>query len=212
MRPIKNIIIDPGHGGIDPVTGKYTTAPNKMHKFRSGEVAYEGHLNRQIAAFVGAYLNNPGKYFIIYTVDPNDPRDISLQQRIRKANSYDAEDSILISIHCNASPNHNASGFELFTTKGYTLADELSESIAIQAQRLYQSVNLNLRYDLSDGDRDKEADFYVLRQSTMPAVLLECGFFDNQKDYVFLKTPAFQSKLAYYIAEGITNYIENEQN
>ena len=38
---IKNIVLDFGHGGID-INGNYTTAPNKMHKFSNGQIAYEG--------------------------------------------------------------------------------------------------------------------------------------------------------------------------
>ncbi len=207
---IKNIILDFGHGGIDKA-GQYTTAPNKMHKFSDGVVAYEGVLNRQIGGHIYTCLRSHQDLNIVTTVREDDPRDLSLSYRVRVANSFDPKSTIFVSVHCNASPNHNASGFELYTTKGLTKSDILAESIASAAEHALDKVSLRLRYDLSDGDKDKEADFYVLRKTKCPAVLLECGFFDFRKDFETLNNPVFQGDFGSFVYTGIINYI-NDQN
>lgn len=204
-----NVIIDPGHGGIGK-DGRYTTAPSKMHVFANGEVAYEGVLNRQIARFVGTYLNAHKDINVVYTVNPDDPRDISLSHRVRVANSYNKKNTIFVSIHCNASPNHLGTGFEIFTTKGVTNSDYLAEDIAKLIETQYSNIGMKLRWDFSDGDRDKEVDFYVLRKTLCPAVLIECGFFDNRVDYDLLKDPCFQGKLGCNIYKGIINYLREK--
>jgi N-acetylmuramoyl-L-alanine amidase len=207
---IKNVILDFGHGGIG-ADGKYTTAPKKMHRFSDGTVAYEGVLNRQIGGHIYTCLRSHSELNIVTTVREDDPRDLSLSYRVRVANSFDPKSTIFVSVHCNASPNHNAGGFELYTTKGLTKSDSLAESIANSAEYALDRESVRTRYDLSDGDKDKEADFYVLRKTKCPAVLLECGFFDFRKDFELLSDPLFQGDLGSWIYTGIINYI-NEQN
>ena len=204
---IKNVVLDFGHGGIDS-NGKYTTAPSKMFKFPDGEVAYEGVLNRQIGGHLYTYLRNHLGLNVICTVKEDDPRDISLSHRVRVANSLPTKETIFISIHCNAGGG-KGTGFEIFTTRGTTLSDTLAEDIANSVESEYEEVGLRLRYDFSDGDKDKEADFYVLRKTRGVAVLLECGFFDNKKDFDLLKNQDFQCEIAKGIYEGIIKFIDD---
>lgn len=203
MTKVKNIILDFGHGGIDS-NGNYTTAPSKMYVHDNGEVAYEGVLNRQIGGHVYTCLRSHPEFNVICTVKEDDPRDLSLSWRVRVANSFKPEETIFISIHCNAG---KGTGFEIFTSKGFTQSDILAEDIANAVEHIYEKLNMRLRYDFSDGDKDKESDFYVLRKTKCPAVLLECGFFDNIKDFNFLKDPLQQANLGSFIYTGILNYI-----
>tara|TARA_R110000822_G_scaffold305011_1_gene430489 strand:+ start:2209 stop:2838 length:630 start_codon:yes stop_codon:yes gene_type:complete len=203
---VKNIVLDFGHGGLGS-NGLYTTAPAKMHVHVNGETAYEGVLNRQIGGHVYTCLRSHSEFNVVCTVKEDDSRDMALSQRVRVANSFDSKSTIFVSIHCNASPQHNASGFEIFTTNGLTKSDILAEDIINAVEHIYQNVNMKLRYDLSDGDKDKEADFYVLRKTSCPAVLIECGFFDYRLDFDKLKDPIFQGNLGSFIYTGILNYI-----
>ncbi len=206
---VKNIVLDFGHGGIDK-NGNYTTAPKKMKKFHDGVVAYEGVINRQIGALLLHFLQWEFPHLnIVTTVKPNDARDISLSYRVRVANQYNPKETIFLSIHSNASPNGNARGFEVFTTKGQTKSDTLAEMIYQQVNELYDPLNLKMRKDLSDGDHDKEIDFYVLRKTTCPAVLLECLFFDNRDDFNLLNSTHFQKELAHAIFEGVAQYLSS---
>lgn len=203
---IKNVILDFGHGGIDD-NGNYTTAPSKMYKFPNGEIAYEGVINRQIGGHVLTCLRSHLHLNVITTVAETDSRDIALSHRVRVANSYNPKETIFISIHCNAG---GGEGFELFTTKGITKSDALAESLADNMEHVYDKYKMRLRYDFSDKDKDKEVDYYVLRKTKCPAVLLECGFFDSRKDFDKLKDPLFQSELASYIYTGIIEFINKE--
>lgn len=203
---IKNIILDFGHGGIDE-HGNYTTR-GKKHQFPNGEVAYEGVINRRIGGMVRSFLRMLNEdYNIITTVDENDPRDLSLSYRVRVANQFPGSETLFISIHNNAF-NSKARGFEIYTTRGVTKSDALAQSIANSIEPFYKELRLKLRYDLTDGDKDKEAEFYVLRRTKCPAVLLECLFFDNAEDFALLKDPEFMKDLSWRIFVGIRDYLE----
>ena len=204
---IKNVILDFGHGGLDP-NNYYTTSPSKMYKHPNGEVAYEGVLNRQIGGHLYTYLRNNTSLNVKCTVKEDNYRDITLQQRVRIANKYSARETLFVSIHCNAG---GGTGFEIYTTVGNTRSDTLAEYISDSVENLYKENQLNLRYDFSDGDKDKEINFYVLKYTYCPAVLLECGFFDNYKDFKLLKDEKFQAKLAYKIYLGINKFIEDDK-
>ncbi|MEM9835098.1 MAG: N-acetylmuramoyl-L-alanine amidase [Bacteroidota bacterium] len=206
---IKNIVLDFGHGGID-ASGRYTTAPNNMFIHADGYAAYEGQLNRQIGGLVEMFLHwHRPQVNIVSTVDPFDSRDLSLAWRVRVANQYKASETIFVSIHANASPSRAGRGFEIFTTRGTTKSDRLATLIGESVQRYYNEVNLKLRFDFGrDGDLDKEVDFYVLRKTRCPAVLLECLFFDNVEDIKFLRNPQFHKELAWHIYLGIMAYVQ----
>ena len=59
------------------------------------------------------------------------------------------------------------------------------------------------RKDLSDGDLDKEENFYVLKQTHCPAILVENLFFDNRKEAEFLLSDAGQTQIAMTLFEAI---------
>ena len=204
---IKNIILDPGHGGIDS-EGNYTTAPAKMFTFEDGTTAFEGKLNREIAAQVAQCLKKH-EFNVVFTVHPNDPTDMSLRERVRIANSYNKNETIFISIHCNAG---GGTGFEIFTSIGNTKSDILAEEISEAVEGVYRRHSLKLRYDFSDGDKDKESDFYVLRKTKCTSTLVECGFFDCRKDFELLRDPAFQADLGSFIYTGILNYVSKQRD
>ena len=199
-----NIILDCGHGGIDN-NGNYTTAPAKMYKFSNGKVAYEGELNRQIGKRVGDYLEELC-YPVQYTVQPHSPIDLSLRERVTIANKLSSNNTIFISFHSNASAKHSARGFEIWTSKGETRSDILATYIG---EEIIDEFPLNrFRGDYTDGDLDKESNFYVLRNTKCPAVLLENLFFDNYADYLLLTSESFQKRLAWRICNGIIRYIK----
>lgn len=204
---MKNIILDFGHGGVNS-SGHYTTAPAKMHQFPNEEIAYEGELNRRIGGLLEIYLKSHQDFNVVTTVKSTDARDLSLSYRVAVANKFQATNTIFVSIHSNASPNHNGRGFEIYTTKGVTKSDQLATCIGEEVKKYYEQLDLKLRFDISDGDLDKESDFYVLRKTRCPAVLLECLFFDNWDDYLLLKDPEFQKEMAWYIYQGIVKYLQ----
>jgi len=204
----KSVVLDFGHGGLDK-DGNYTTAPNKMHWHSKKEIAYEGVFNRQIGGMIHAYLRTKEPDVkVVTTVGADDPRDLSLAYRVGVANKLKADETIFVSVHSNASKKHNARGFEIYTTRCETRSDSLATSIGHHVKELYTELKLKLRFEFEDGDLDKEGDFYVLRKTKCPAVLLECLFFDQWDDYSLLKDAEFQKNMAWKVYKGIIAFID----
>jgi len=175
MRKDTVIILDNGHGGLDK--GKYVTAPNKMHRFEDGFTVYEGFFNREIVKKLMYKLKTLGVPCV--NLVPG-PEDMPLGERVRKANAEAkvwAGKAIFISIHGNAG---GGTGFEVYTSKGETKSDIIAEYyMEAMAEEFPDKA---ARTDLSDGDKDKEANFYVLKNTTMPAILTESFFMDRRED------------------------------
>lgn len=186
------VVLDFGHGGLKD--GVYTTAPRKMFDF-GDVVAYEGVINRQIGRKIAECLPN-----VVLTVENEE--DIPLKERVRIGNQY--KDSVFVSIHCNASPKHNAGGFEIYTTHKRTKSDLLALEIHNAVKPTLEQYGLKNR-------GIKEANFYVLRNTVMPAVLIECAFFDYRPDFDVLTNEAFQNDFASFVATGILNYFNAQK-
>ena len=122
-------------------------------------------------------------------ITPEDT-DISLEERVNRINNYckkyGVKNCVLLSIHCNAAGNGkdwmNGSGWEVYTTKGVTKSDMLAELLCNEVE----DNDIKLRKDTTDGDMDKETDFYIIRYSKCAAVLTENLFMDNKKDLKYL--------------------------
>lgn len=199
---MKVLFLDAGHGGIDPKTGKYTTAPGKMwdHKkgqFHNGSVFYEGVSNR---AFCNAIIKEAVAEGINVVQVNHEWKDNSLKSRTDIANSYhkNIQEGIYLSMHSNAvNAQDKAEGFSIWTSKGQGKSDEIASAIFSNVGKVIAPKwNIKMRADRSDGDNDYEADFAVLVNSGMPAVLIENLFFDNYNDSVKLMNPEYQVDLA----------------
>lgn len=179
------VYLDAGHGGLD-ASGFYVTAPSKMHfhdeqwTFHNGGFFYEGVFNRHITNLVASKLKNLG---IPYLIVSHEYLDLRLSYRAETANWYhrNYKKGIFISNHANASGNHQARGFEVYTTPGTTKSDKFADLLWEQVNTLLGD-KIRMREDRLDGDYDKEARFYVLRKTVMPAILVEHLFFDNFED------------------------------
>jgi N-acetylmuramoyl-L-alanine amidase len=172
--------IDAGHGGM--IDGEYVTAPSKMYTFDDGFVIHEGVQNRIIARKLCDMLAEANVEHVFLT---NTEEDMPLKERVNRVDQIHAETgkAFLISIHLNAG---GGKGFEVFTSIGQTESDRLADFFYTSFEEGYKDVGLPGRRDLTDGDNDKEAQFYVLRKSDCPAILTENGFMDNRKEAEWL--------------------------
>jgi N-acetylmuramoyl-L-alanine amidase len=187
-------LLDAGHGGF--VNGHYVTAPKKMHKFSDGFTIYEGVINRQICNKLVKLIEGKYDHRLIHSeVD-----DLSLQVRVSRADNEFTKDSrcIFLSIHSNAG---GGKGFEIFTSKGQTKSDKIAQIFCEVYKKKFPENKF--RNDLVDGDDDKEAEFYVLRKTDCPAVLVENLFFDNRQDAEFLMSEVGQNRIADCLFECI---------
>ena len=175
------IVIDPGHGGNDPgaVNGQL----------------YEKHYNLVIAAETARYLNH--NYSAAIHLTRIADTTMGLGQRADYANELKAD--YFVSIHVNAG---GGTGFESFI---YTSTGP--------ATPIFRNTLHNWVADFykSHGIRDrgkKTANFTVLGQTVMPAVLLENLFIDNEQDLLFLKNTAFLKQVGTAIGEGIARALK----
>jgi N-acetylmuramoyl-L-alanine amidase len=72
----------------------------------------------------------------------------------------------------------------------------------------YDQKQQAFRMDKTDGDYDKEANFYVLKHTYCPAVLIECMFQDNKCDVEYLLSDVGKHEIIRSLLEGIMDYIE----
>lgn len=118
---------------------------------------------------------------------------------------------IYISIHVNAAGNdgkwHNATGWEAYTSVGVTSADRLVKYLYDAAES--NLIEKKIRKDFSDGDPDKEYNFYVLKHTLCPAVLTENFFQDNKEDVEFLTSTLGFHQIVRLHVEGILNYLRD---
>ncbi len=188
-------IIDAGHGGMTP-DGHYTTAPGKMHVFDDGLTFYEGVNNRAIAAKLIAALR---KSRIGFAPVYDAVLDTPLRDRVSAANRLHAlgKRCIYLSIHSDAMPegfHGRGSGFSIYTCRGQTPADGVAAIFCDAYDR--DLGEFRFREDRSDGDADNEEDFYVLRHTHCPALLVENLFFDNRVEAEFLLSATGQERIA----------------
>jgi N-acetylmuramoyl-L-alanine amidase len=116
----------------------------------------------------------------------------------------------LVSIHSNAAGNGTdwaaGRGWEAWTSKGKTKADELADCLYEAAKEAFP--DMKTRTDYTDGDADKEENYYILRYTHCPAVLTENFFHDNKEDVEFMLSPKGHAAIVKCHVDGIMKYIE----
>lgn len=167
------IVIDPGHGGKDPGA--------------TGHSLHEADYNLVIGCMLGSQLRELGHEVLITRVFDN---FLELNDRVKKSQAFKAD--LFVSIHANAAEVDTAQGLEVH----YYRQD---------SEKLAQAVFLALTTAFPDKKRRgvKQSNFYVIKQSLAPAILVECGFVTNPKEEGFLKDEAAQIKMATTIAMAI---------
>lgn len=141
-------------------------------------------------------------------------RDVSLDDRVARANRFDKNKSVLVSIHVNAAGSdgrwRSARGWRIFTTRGITEADTLAEHIWKAARATFRAPLTVGSYSSQPLGHDWENDFKIIKKSYMPAVLVENFFQDNKDDVAYLLTPAAKAACAEVVVEGIKNYLKSK--
>ena len=207
------ILIDAGHGST--TLGKQSPVLSEemsiSSDFTENGRFKEWKYNRVIADMVVTKLKSMGYDARLLVTEE---RDISLSERIRRINTIcnkeGAGNVLLISVHSNAvgdsSSWMNGKGWEAYTTRGKTKSDTLAEFIYKRAEK--NMPDRKIREDWTDGDRDKEADFYIIKKSYCPAVLTENFFYDNKDDLKYLTSDEGVHCVVRTHVEGIIDYVE----
>ncbi|MDE3045954.1 MAG: N-acetylmuramoyl-L-alanine amidase [Verrucomicrobiota bacterium] len=181
------IILDAGHGGTD--MGARSKAP----------YCEEKRMCLQTARLVRKYLNQLG-YHVVMT--RNSDAFVSLPNRVEIANQ--ASGDLFVSVHFNSSRSPMAQGIEIF------FCDGKEDRVRSQSSRKLASAILGrvIRRTMANSRGVKKGNFYVIRETAMPAVLVEGGFISNPEERSALRTREYQEKLARGIADGVDHFLK----
>ncbi|MBL6932419.1 MAG: N-acetylmuramoyl-L-alanine amidase [Rhodospirillales bacterium] len=226
-RPAKRIIvIDPGHGGVDPGT-------------IGASGIYEKHITLAMARELKAQLDKTGRFQAMLTRE----RDIFIPLRDRVNRARDAGAELFISIHADAIKNPNTRGLSVYTLSERA-SDKEAEALAEKENKadLIAGINLvgetkevtNILIDLAQRESMNQsakfasglvdemrrqthllrkthrfAGFAVLKAPDVPSVLIELGFLSNRSDEKALKDKNYRAKLAKGMVRAVSSYFSN---
>lgn len=188
----KVIVVDPGHGGIDP-----------------GVVGKSGALEKDITLAVGkrlaANLGQAGAMVLMTRetdTDLSDPGTVGvmakkredLKRRVALANDHKAD--LYVSIHVNSFPSSDRRGAQTFIQPGSAESKKAAHCIQAEMSKV-----------LKDTERlTNEVDFFITRNTSMPTVIAEIGFMTNETEEKLLQDPAYQGKVAWAVYAGVVKY------
>ncbi len=173
------IVIDPGHGGV---------RPGAIY-----EDIKEKTINLAVSKKLEVLLREMG-YNVVMT--RYDDTDIGLYERADVANAVNAD--LFVSLHSNAAVN----------SPDYTGIYTYYHPTSRRGARLAEAIQGPITAATGAIDRGiRSADFVVIRETEMCAVLVEMGFMTNHGELMNLVDDSYQDKLAQGVAEGIVNYL-----
>lgn len=187
----KVIVIDAGHGGFDP---------GKVGK----DDVYEKDINLDIAMKLQKYFEQSGATIIMTrTEDSATAGTKNEDMRKRKEIVNKSKADILISIHQNSYEDPSVSSPQVF----YYGTSE-SELLAKDVQK---EMNLELS-PKRERDAQKNDSYYILKETDIPAIIVECGFLSNPEEKALLVTDDYRDKIAWSIYVGTINYFSDSIN
>lgn len=205
------VIVDAGHGGNDPKTGKYLTPPEwgKLYRFLKADGSFdfeirEGVLNRIIADKFCELLKKQGIEFEKIYHPYNDTPLLQLcgiANKIHLQKAKEGKKCILLSFHSNAFGSKASGlgeapkGWSVWTTRGVTTSDKIANIWFEEHQKVCGN-KITYRADLADGDKDYEENFTIIYGTSMPSVLVENLFFTNKEDAKLLLSEDYQNQSA----------------
>lgn len=178
------ISFDAGHGGFGVTPGKRTP---------DGSM-YEWDFNGAVVKHIQEELANYENVAVLRVDDPTGKTDVPLQKRSDRVNAWGS--NVHISVHANASGDKwsDAHGIETFVYLNRT-KDSVELATKVQNE-LIKATGLT--------DRGvKTADFHIIRETKMTAILCECGFMSNHKEAALLKFDDYRKKVALAIVAGL---------
>jgi N-acetylmuramoyl-L-alanine amidase len=220
------VVIDPGHGGVDPGTIGISGI-------------YEKHITLAMAREIKIQLEETGRFKVFLTRN----RDIFVPLRERVIRARDAGAELFLSIHADAIKNRKTRGLSVYTLSerasdretaalaekenkadliaGINFADETPEISNIlidltrrEAMNQAAKVAIGLVSELRRETKvlrntHRFAGFAVLKAPDVPSVLIELGFLSNREDEKALRDKKFRTKLAKGMVRAVSNYFSN---
>ena len=184
------IVLDAGHGGMDKGT--------------SYQEVKESEINLMIVKKLEKELSELGCNVVLTRKDENDlsnsikfNKTEDMKERIRIIN--DEKNDLYISVHINQFNNSTVKGIHVFYNPKMTQSYELASIIQTEVNQQLNQVK-----------EIKKGDFFILNQSRIPGILIECGFLSNEEDRNHLLDEKYQNKMVKCLVDGMIQYFENK--
>ncbi|NBH84181.1 N-acetylmuramoyl-L-alanine amidase [bacterium C-53] len=196
-KEIKTVVIDAGHGGADP--GKVGV-----------NQALEKDINLSIAKLVSQYLQQNDIHVIMTResdtgLNDEGVRNKKVQDLKRRLQKIEESGAVFaVSIHQNSYHEEGVKGAQVF----YHGSSEAGKKLAdILQDQLITGVD-------PDNRRVAKANtsYYLLKETTVPTVIVECGFLSNWEEAALLIEEEYQEKMAWNIALGIMRYLNESKS
>lgn len=201
MSDITQVVIDAGHGGVDP-----------------GAIGINGVKEKDINLAISLYLKDiliANGYDVIMTRETDiaihDPQNKSiskiktsdLKNRLRIIDNQ--PNAIAVSIHQNKFPQQSSRGAQMF----YGRKNEQSKQLA---EALQNSFSDNLQHNNKREVKQSTSSVYIIHNAKIPITLVECGFVSNYEDAKLLSSEEYQQQVAFTIFCGIVNATSNDKS
>ena len=196
LKPMPTVIIDAGHGGFD-----------------GGAVAADGTIEKDLNLSIALKLNAVLKVMGFNTVltrsadlsmedeDVTGSKKVSdMKNRLKIMQKY--PEAVFISIHMNKFGTSQPNGTQVFygVTEG---SEMLAKSIQTSVKQELQPLNHRVV-------KKTNKDIYLLYNSTIPSVIIECGFLSNSGDLENLKSEDYQKAISWAITKGVAMYFKEK--
>lgn len=188
------IMVDPGHGGTDPgaigPTGVREADANLAMSLKLRDRLEDMGAEVRMTRDTDRNVSRPGA-----------PQKEELQARVALANSWPAD--LFVAVHSNSSTVPTLKGTQTFHAR------QASRTSREMAKSIHENmVATTGRKDL----KVRQADFYVVKHTHMPAVLVETAFVSNPEEEKLLADPEFHGLVADAIAKGVSESANTLRN
>lgn len=183
----KVIVVDPGHGGSNP--GAVANGTRES----DNNLAVSLKLRDKLVKAGAKVIMTRETDRTVATEDSSLGQELEARVNIAKSNQAD----MFVSIHSNSNPDPSIYGAMTFYPSGKSskLALEVQDSIVKETGAVDKGTS--------------PATFYVLRNTTMPSILVEMGFVTNAKEAQMLQDDSYRNKMAQGIFNGIVKYFNS---
>jgi N-acetylmuramoyl-L-alanine amidase len=179
------VVIDAGHGGHDP--GKVGVND-----------ALEKDINLQIAKKVEKHLEKNGIEVVMTREDDvmEDTKLEDMKKRVALINK--TKPAITVSIHQNSYSDPGVKGAQVF----YYVSSDVSQEAASLMQEVLRKVDAENTRQIKSN-----SDFYMLKKTEVPTIIVECGFLSNPGEAEKLVSEEYQEQMAQAICSGIMTWL-----
>lgn len=194
QEDVTTVVIDAGHGGIDP--GK-VGINDVLEKDVNLAIALKvkRYLEQQDIRVVMTRETDDGLY------EESDSNKKVRDMKNRLAIMEETKPELVISIHQNSYPEESVSGMQVFYYETSTEGKRLAE---IMQQTMVESLK-------PQKERTEKANdtYYLLKKTSAPIVIVECGFLSNRTEAELLVSSDYQEKMAWTIHMGVLRYLNH---